>query len=178
MCVLHSFIAANRYSFLCDLSKAFDVISHEILLRKLNYYGIRGTVNSCFESYLSHRKQFVDIHKSATKSIICGGPQGSILGSLLYLIYVNDIGNSCEGDILSFADDTTLYMSNSNLNKLFSDVNIQINNLFQWFCANKLSLNANKTKYILIRPRQKQCNLSALKIYINNSELNRIGHDC
>jgi hypothetical protein len=167
-------------AILCDLSKAFDVISHEILLRKLNYYGIRGNVNSWFESYLSHRKQFVELdnHKSASKSIVCGVPQGSILGPLLYLIYVNDIGNSCEGNILSFADDTTLYMSNSNLNKLFSDVNIQINNLFQWFCANKLSLNANKTKYILIRPRQKQCNLSALKIYINNSELKRIGHDC
>ena len=59
-----------------------------------------------------------------------------------------------------------------------AQVNKEINNLFTWFCANKLSLNANKTKYILIRPKQKRCDLSTLNIYINNMELNRIGHDC
>jgi hypothetical protein len=167
-------------AILCDLSKAFDVICHEILLKKLEAYGIRGIVKTWIDSYLSNRRQFVELdsHKSTSISIRCGVPQGSILGPLLYLIYVNDIGNSCEGNILSFADDTTLYMSNSNLPELFSNVNLQISNLFKWFCANKLSLNANKTKYIIIRPRQKQCDLTGLKIYINNSELNRIGTDC
>ena len=69
-------------------------------------------------------------------------------------------------------------MSNSHLQTLYAQVNKEINNLFTWFCANKLSLNANKTKYILIRPKQKRCDLSTLNIYINNMELNRIGHDC
>jgi hypothetical protein len=95
-----------------NLSKAIDVISHEILLNKLNTYGIRGNVNNWFRSYLANRSQFVDIdgHSSILLNIQCGVPQGSILGPLLYLIYVNDIPNSCNGNILSFADDTTLYM--------------------------------------------------------------------
>jgi len=164
----------------CDLSKAFDVINHDILLKKLNSYGIRGIANQWFKSYLSHRNQFVEIdhHKSNLLPIQCGVPQGSILGPLLYLIYVNDIGNSCTENIVSFADDTTLYMSNSDLSTLFYDANAQINNLFQWFCANRLSLNAKKTKYIIIRPHQKRCNLTGLQISIDSTILNRIGNDC
>jgi hypothetical protein len=131
---------------LCDLSKAFDVINHEILLEKLKIYGIRGIVNDWFKSYLSERSQFVEIDniKSQKLSIKCGVPQGSILGPLLYLIYVNDIGRSGKANILSFADDTTLYLSGTDLNKLYGDANKQINNLFEWFCSNKLSLNAKK----------------------------------
>ena len=140
----------------CDLSKAFDVISHDILLKKLNTYGIRGNVNNWFRSYLSDRKQFVDIDENSSNNVNmqCGVPQGSILGPLLYLLYVNDISKSCRGNILSFADDTTLYMSNSNLNELFLEANSTINELFQWFCANRLSLNPTKTKYTIIRPFQ------------------------
>ena len=103
---------------LCDLSKAFDVIDHEILLNKLFRYGIRGTVNDWFRSYLSNRLQYIDRdrNKSSTLTVSCGVPQGSILGPLVYLIYVNDIGNSCQCNILSFADDTTLYVSHSYIN--------------------------------------------------------------
>ena len=164
----------------CDLSKAFDVISHDILLHKLNSYGIRGVANQWFESYLSDRSQFIELDKvhSSHLPIRCGVPQGSILGPLLYLIYVNDIYNSCKGNIVSFADDTTLYMSNSDVTQLFCDVNTQINNLFKWFCANKLSLNANKTKFIVIRPNHRQCDLTELHICIDGTPLKRIGNDC
>ena len=95
----------------CDLSKAFDVINHRILLHKLNNCGIRGIVNTWFENYLFERTQFVEFggERSSTQNIQCGVPQGSILGPLLYLIYVNDICNSCNSKILSFADDTTVY---------------------------------------------------------------------
>ena len=108
----------------------------------------------------------------------CGVPQGSILGPLLYLLYVNDISKSCRGNMLSFADDTTLYMSNSNLNELFLEANSTINDLFQWFCANRLSLNPTKTKYTIIRPFQQQCNITGLNVSINNTVIQRVGNDC
>lgn len=165
---------------LCDLSKAFDVINHDILLTKLCRYGIRGTVNDWFKSYLSNRLQFVEINgnMSSCLPIRCGVPQGSILGPLLYLIYVNDIGKSCQCNILSFADDTTLYVSHSNINELFSIANEQLNNLFTWFCANKLCLNESKTKYIVIRPSYMRTDLTKLNIAINGTQLDRIGNDC
>ena len=136
---------------LCDMSKAFDVIDHDILLRKLNNYGIRGLANEWFRNYLSERQQFVEIdgEKSQMALIQIGVPQGSILGPLLYLIYVNDICNSCQGNILSFADDTTLYTSHSNLDELYANANEQTNDLYQWFCSNRLSLNAKKKQSTL-----------------------------
>ncbi len=103
-------------SILCDLSKAFDVIDHKILIRKLEHYGIRGVAKNWIEHYLKNRLQFVEINrtKSDICRIECGVPQGSILGPLLYLIYVNDIGNCTNSTILSFADDTTLNVSDAN----------------------------------------------------------------
>ena len=165
---------------LCDLSKAFDVISHKILLQKLHNYGIRGIANKWFENYLSDRSQFVefDNFKSSLRDIKCGVPQGSILGPLLYLIYVNDIGKSSNFDILSFADDTTLYMSHRDLNTLYINANTAINELYDWFCANKLALNANKTKYIVINPKRSGCNFTDLKIKIAGVSLERIGVSC
>ena len=165
---------------LCDLSKAFDVINHDILFNKMNTYGIRGIANEWFMSYLSERQQFVEIDgiRSSLSPIRIGVPQGSILGPLLYLIYVNDIGNSCKGNILSFADDTTLCTSHSDLSQLYFDANLQINALYQWFCSNRLSLNAMKTKYIVLRPKHMRQDLTPYSIHISNTELVRIGNDC
>ena len=115
----------------CDLSKAFDVINHRILLHKLNNCGIRGIVNTWFEHYLFEKTQFVEFggERSSTQNIQCGVPQGSILGPLLYLIYVNDICNSCNSNILSFADDTTVYVSDSDIHKAYLNANEEINNV-------------------------------------------------
>ena len=167
-------------AILCDLSKAFDVINHEILLQKLNRYGIRGIVNDWFRNYLSNRKQFVNFqeNQSTLLNIICGVPQGSILGPLLYLLYVNDIMYSCDSTILSFADDTSLLVSRPNIDSLFTAANIEINRLYNWFCANSLSLNANKTKYIIIKPSHKSCDLNNMSVQINGIDLTRIGKDC
>jgi len=103
-------------TILCDLSKAFDVINHGILIRKLEFYGIRGIEKDWIINYLTDRAQYVqiDLHMSEQCNIKCGVPQGSILGPLLYLIYVNDKANSTTAKVMSFADDTSLYISDAN----------------------------------------------------------------
>ena len=145
-CAEHTNTNIPEYTLavLCDLSKAFDVINHDILKKK-NVCGIRGIVNKWFASYLCDRSQFADIDgkTSSSQSISCGVPQGCILG--------------CNSNILSFADDTTLFVSNSDIGSLYEEANKEINFLCMWFCANKLSLNVKKTKYIFLRPQSKKC---------------------
>ena len=98
-------------------------------------YGIRGVANKWIESYLHNRSQYVEIHshESLRLPTKCGVPQGSILGPLLFLVYINNISNSTNGDILSFADDTTVFMSDDDPIQLFSRANAFISDLFDWF---------------------------------------------
>ena len=100
------------------------------------------------------------------------------MGPLLYLIYVNDISNLCQGNILLFADDTTVYLSSADLDELYQRANIQINDLFEWFCSNRLSLNAGKTKYIVIRQKHLRDDLTRRNLMIKYTLLTRIGNDC
>ena len=104
----------------------------------------------------------------------------NILGPLLYLIYINyiDIATSCQ--ILSFADDTSLFLSNSNLDTciLLHDANIEMNKLYNWFCANKLSLNANKTKFMVFRSPYLKCDFLNHHIEVNGTRLTRVGTNC
>ena len=102
-------------------------------------------------------------------------PQGFILGPLLYLIYVNDIQTATDSLILSFADDTSMIVNNSDINTLYANANREIAKLYNWFCANKLSLNANKTKYMIIRSPYSKVDLSDLNIEIHNIKLARVG---
>ena len=103
--------------------------------------------------YLTNKIQYVDFdsHISTRLPVRCGVPQGSILGSLLFLIYINDISQNTTENILSFADDTTVFLSNSNPSRLFNRANTSMDAIFNWFCANKLSLNATKTQYMAIQ---------------------------
>ena len=136
-----------------DLSKAFDTINHNILLYKLEYYGFRGVTLDWFKSYLSNRKQFVryQMHDSNHKIINCGVPQGSILGPLLFILYINDIVNTTSLlELILFADDTTLLFSHPDIASQNDIINIELQEICNWFQANKLSVNATKTNYMVL----------------------------
>jgi len=136
-----------------DFSKAFDTVNHGILLEKLKHLGIRGSVCNWFGSYLSSRKLYVSIGDKVSDSadITMGVPQGSILGPILFLIYVNDM-SSCSDQLkfIHFADDTTVSMSRSDAITLTTNMNEEIVKLYEWLCINRLSLNVDKTCYMLM----------------------------
>ena len=154
--------ALDRSQFACgtfiDLQKAFDTVDHKILLSKLANYGVRGLAKKWFSSYLSDRQQFVSIQNSVSesKSILHGVPQGSVLGPLLFLIYINDLPNAISNsDTFLFADDTCLLFSDSDTKVIEEKVNLDLKQLSSWLQANKIALNAAKTEVVLFRDPRK-----------------------
>lgn len=135
-----------------DFQKAFDTVNHEILIRKLNHYGIRGIANNWFSSYLSNRSQYVSISgfESDRKPINHGVPQGSVLGPILFLLYINDLNEAIKySKVYHFADDTNLLNVCENPKKLQKQINIDLKLLYKWILANKISLNCSKTEFII-----------------------------
>ena len=145
-----------------DFKKAFDTVNHIILLDKLHHYGIRGIVHEWFTSYLANRTQTTHIdndHISSKKNSITGVPQGSVLGPLLFLIYINDI-YLCSNKLAFylFADDTNLLYADNDLKTLETVVNNELKSVCNWLNAKKLTINAKKSNFVIFRPAQKRIN--------------------
>ena len=134
-----------------DLKKAFDAVDHNILLHKLDHYGCRGVINKWFSSYLQGRTQTTQIgpNVSSGVGVTCGVPQGSVLGPLLFLLYINDIYISSDKlNFYLFADDTNILYANKSLKSLEQIVNQEFCKLYIWFKANKRTLNIKKKQIL------------------------------
>ena len=159
-----------------DFAKAFDTVNHEILLDKLEHYGIRGVALNWLKNYLTNRMQCTEIGDtlSELELIKCGVPQGSVLGPLLFLIYINDIVNSSKlFNFTLFADDTSLYYSCKNTNNLEHVVNCELARISDWLSANRLSLNVAKSKLLYFTNKNRNA-FKDIDIKINGESLKEV----
>ena len=164
------------FSVFLDFKKAFDSVDHNILLNKLYHYGVRGVPHKWFHSYLTNRQQYVSIQDSSSEQlrITHGVPQGSILGPLLFLIFINDFPFCTPFfNFILYADDSTLSCKfpRSELNVFHTHINVHLEFVNRWLAANKIAINAQKTKYIIFSYRQ---SLQLDPIYIGGSQIEGI----
>ena len=145
-------------------------------MTKLEHYGIRGIAHDWIKNYLENRKQYVQYKNvsSDLNTVKCGVPQGSILGPLLFLLYVNDIVYSSETlKFILYADDTSVFYSKKNPSLAFNTLNIELEKITKWLVANKLSINVKKTNYTIFKARQKKLTLNNSNIIINKYVIER-----
>ena len=146
-----------------DLKKAFDTVDHEILLAKLNFYGLEGKELNWFKSYLENRRQYCEVNGKVSKTEVvnCGVPQGSYLGPLLFLVYINDLPNCLEkSNVSMYADDTCLYYSFDSVDAMNQAI---------WLEEKKLSLNIAKTEAMIIGSNKKLRKIDALDASVRRS---------
>ena len=163
----------SRCGIFVDLQKAFNIIGHEILLGKLEHCWVEGITKKWFETYLKERQQFVSIngYNSECASMPNGVPQGSVLGPLVFLLYINDLNLAIQHcKVHNFADDTNLLYTNNSIKKLNKILNKDLKNLTNWFNANKISLNVDNTEMILFKPIKKPLDCQ-LKLKLNGKRL-------
>ena len=156
-----------------DLQKAFDTVSHDLMLMKLYDLGIRDVELTWFTSYLKERKQAIALQGilSDQKCITIGVPQGSILGPLLFSIYVNDLSNNLTCKTVLYADDTALMYSSDDANDMSENLNNNLSNVGSWLRSNKLSLNVSKTKYMICGTKKRIDQFSNVKLSIDGDDI-------
>ena len=155
---------------LLDFKKAFDTVSHSILLYRLEHYRIRGVANKLLKLFLSDRSQFVSHHNSSSNTLInrFGVPQGSNLGPLLFLIYINAIPHALNSNPRLFADDTCLNINAVTPAMLNEKMNLELTTVHKWTTANKITVNPQKSHCLIIPPK-KNHRISNISIYFNDS---------
>ena len=172
----------HSIAIFCDLRKAFDTVNHNTLFKKLQRFGIVGIELEWFKSYLFERSQFVSINNISSKflNINCGVPQGSVLGPLLFILYIDDLPQCSNLITYLFADDTTLLLSHSDINILIAMVNIELKKISYYFRQHGLALHPSKTKFIVFSNSTQVHNMNiSIIIDSNNSnemDPNRIHH--
>ena len=172
---------SRRRKYACgifvDFQKAFDTVNPNILIEKLDHYGIRGPMNKWFKSYLENRLQYVSIlgYKSQKAINKHGVPQGSVLGPLLFLIYINDLHAAINySETYHFADDTSLLLIEDSYKKIQKKANLDLKFLYKWLLANKISLNTEKTELLFFcKPSEE---LPDIKIKINGQKIYPTSH--
>ena len=158
-----------------DFSKAFDMMDHNILMRKLHKYGIRGIGNNLIRNYLQNRKQYIIFNGtlSDTLSVNCGVPQGSILGPLLFILYVNDLHLVSDLVLpILFADDSSIFIRGNDIINMTNTLNQELNKIYIWINTNKLCLNINKTSCMLFKPRRRKV-LHEFQVKIANTVISK-----
>jgi retron-type reverse transcriptase len=159
-----------------DLKKAFDCVNHALLIEKLSNYGIKGITLEWFKSYLGNRAQAVNINATLSdfKNIDIGIPQGSILGPLLFIIFVNSLSNSVDCKCTMYADDTTLLCTANDSSTLQSKLQCNLSKIADWFKKNNLTLNIKKTKFMVFGTRRVLENFKDVSLYYNNDSIERV----